>query len=164
MNIDYALSQAMQFFAGIHTLLVLYDVACQYSKKIKSRFERAPSLIPWPVAMVIYWGIGLFHIHGHQRDCLPKFSPSFIIGAGQIDGEIIETLWSSLNRIAGSTRAMSTSHRKEVIDDHMNDSNWRKTVGMGRAPRSAFHIQSEFAFSEDAVAALSRSGQNALDK
>jgi hypothetical protein len=27
---------------------------------------------------------------------------------------------------------MSTSHRREVIDDHMNDSNWKKLVDLGR--------------------------------
>ena len=131
MNIDYALSQALTFCAGIRVLLVMYDVACQYHKNVKSRFNRASSLIPWPVAMIIYWGIGLFHIHGHQQDYFPKFSPTFIVGAGNIDGEIIETLWAFLNRISGSIRAMATSHRKGVLDDHMNEVNWRKTVGMG---------------------------------
>ena len=27
---------------------------------------------------------------------------------------------------------MLTSHRREVIDDHMNDSNWKKLVDLGR--------------------------------
>jgi hypothetical protein len=29
---------------------------------------------------------------------------------------------------------MSTSHRREVIDDHMSDSNWKKLVDLGRLP------------------------------
>jgi len=29
---------------------------------------------------------------------------------------------------------MSTSHRKEVIDDHINDSNWKKLIDLGRLP------------------------------
>ena len=128
---DYALSNAMMFFSGIQTLLVMYDIACQYSKKAEDRFQEGRAHLTWPEACIIFWAIGLFHIHGHQRDCFAKYAPNFIPGAGQVDGEIIETLWSPLNRIAGSTRAMSTSHRKEVIDDHMNDANWRKTVGMG---------------------------------
>ena len=131
MNMDYALSQAFQFYAGLQTFILMYDIACQYSKNAVPRFTKASKHLTWPLMALIFWGIGLFHIHGHQRDCLPKFSPDFIPGAGNVDGEIIETLWSPLNRISGSTRAMSTSHRKEVIDDHMNDSNWRKTVGMG---------------------------------
>ncbi|KAF8266971.1 hypothetical protein EI94DRAFT_1582942 [Lactarius quietus] len=27
---------------------------------------------------------------------------------------------------------MSSSHRREVIDDHMNDSNWKKLIDIGR--------------------------------
>jgi len=29
---------------------------------------------------------------------------------------------------------MSTSHRREVIDDHMNNSNWKKLIDLGRLP------------------------------
>ncbi|TFY60025.1 hypothetical protein EVJ58_g5409 [Rhodofomes roseus] len=119
----------MQHHDGLKRFLVMYDVSCQYSKKVKGRFKSSPRFLKWPSA-TIDWGIGKFHVHGHQRDCLVKYSPSFIPGAGLVDGEVIETLWAPLNRISGSTRAMSTSHRKEVIDDHMNDSNWRKTTGM----------------------------------
>ncbi|KAH9840335.1 uncharacterized protein C8Q71DRAFT_722022 [Rhodofomes roseus] len=126
---------------GIQTFLIMYDIACQYSKKVLARFAQGAHL-SWPEAADIFWGIGLFHIHGHQRDCLPKYSPSFIPGAGQVDGEIIETLWAPLNRISGSTRAMATSHRKEVIDDHMNDANWRKTIGMVKMLSRRF-IQAE---------------------
>ncbi|TFY54792.1 hypothetical protein EVJ58_g8650 [Rhodofomes roseus] len=121
--------EALKHHEGIKHFLIMYDVSCQYSKKAKARFESSPQFLKWPSAM-IDWGIGKFHVHGHQRDCLVKYSPSFIPGAGLVDGEVIETLWAPLNRISGSTRAMSTSHRKEVIDDHMNDSNWRKTTGM----------------------------------
>ncbi|KAH9829298.1 uncharacterized protein C8Q71DRAFT_718422 [Rhodofomes roseus] len=141
MNMDYALSQALRHHTGIQTFLIMYDIACQYSKKVLARFAQGAHL-SWPEAADIFWGIGLFHIHGHQRDCLPKYSPSFIPGAGQVDGEIIETLWAPLNRISGSTRAMATSHRKEVIDDHMNDANWRKTIGMVKMLSRRF-IQAE---------------------
>ncbi|KAF8272281.1 hypothetical protein EI94DRAFT_1769986 [Lactarius quietus] len=55
--------------------------------------------------------------------CLARYSPSFIKGRRQIDGETIETLWAPLNEITRSTREMSMSHRREVIDVHMNDSN-----------------------------------------
>jgi hypothetical protein len=76
-------------------------------------------------------GIGLFHIHGHQDSCLPRYSPSFIPGAKQVDGEIIETLWAPLNNISRSIRGMSLAHRQEVLDAHMNHSNWKKLVRIG---------------------------------
>ena len=84
-----------------------------------------------PDGLELRLGIGLFHIHGHRDTCLARYSPSFIEGGRQIDGETIETLWAPLNEISRSTRGMSTSHRREVIDDHMNDSNWKKLVNLG---------------------------------
>ncbi|KAH9922726.1 uncharacterized protein B0H18DRAFT_1183398 [Fomitopsis serialis] len=81
MNMDYALSQAFQFYAGLQTFILMYDIACQYSKNAVPRFTKASKHLTWPLMVLIFWGIGLFHIHGHQRDCLPKFSPDFIPGA-----------------------------------------------------------------------------------
>jgi len=76
-----------------------------------------------PDGLELRLGISLFHIHGHQDTCLARYSPSFIEGGRQIDGKTIEMLWAPLNEISRSTRGMSTSHRREVIDNHMNDSN-----------------------------------------
>jgi hypothetical protein len=49
---------------------------------------------------------------------------------GQVDGEVVETLWSQLNEVSGSTRTMAAFHRRETLDDHMNDSNWKKLIRM----------------------------------
>ena len=87
-----------------------------------------------PDGLELRLGIGLFHIHGHRDTCLARYSPSFIEGGRQIDGKTIETLWAPLNEISRSTRGMSTSHHREVIDDHMNDSNWKKLVDLGEHP------------------------------
>ncbi len=57
--------------------------------------------------------------------------PLIFQGSGIVDGEILESLWSLLNRISRSCRGMTTAHRAEVIDDHMGDSNWKKTINMG---------------------------------
>ena len=79
-----------------------------------------------PPGLTILRGIGQFHVHGHVATCFPRFSLNFIPGAGVQDGEIIETLWNKTNAVADSTRGMSAAHRREVSDDHMNDSNWMK--------------------------------------
>ncbi|KAF8816372.1 hypothetical protein BYT27DRAFT_7248439 [Phlegmacium glaucopus] len=60
------------------------------------------------------------------------FATSFMKGAGMVDGEILETLWSTLNSISPSMRTASVAHRSEVLDDHMNDSNWKKIVSITR--------------------------------
>ncbi len=66
--------------------------------------------------------------HGHKDECLYRFATTYIAGVGIVDGEILESLWSLLNRISRSCRGMTTAHRAEVIDDHMGDSNWKKTI------------------------------------
>ena len=130
MNMDYSLSQAFKTFRGISRALLMYDVMCQYGVKLRARFARS-GYLTMPAELEIAKGIGQFHVHGHKPECYPRFSPNFIPGVGQLDGEIIETLWASLNHIAPSTRAMTAAHRREVIDDHMNDSNWKKLTGIG---------------------------------
>ncbi|KAG1728929.1 hypothetical protein EDB19DRAFT_1832616 [Suillus lakei] len=51
-------------------------------------------------------------------------------GAGQVDGEILETLWASFNKISPTAHSMSQYHQQEILDDHMWDSNWKKLVGL----------------------------------
>ena len=100
---------------------------CSYAGQVNSSdYLKLPNNVDLRLA------IGLFHIHGHQATCLARYSPSFIKGGRQIDGETIEKLWAPLNEITRSTRGMSTSHHWEVIDDHMNDSNWKKLIDLGK--------------------------------
>jgi hypothetical protein len=131
---DYSIFKALNFnMGGIEAALICYDVMCQWSVHMKDRVDKNRHL-KIPDGLELRLGIGLFHIHGHQDTCLARYSPSFIEGGRQIDGETIETLWAPLNEISKSTRGMSTSHRREVIDDHMNDSNWKKLIDLGRHP------------------------------
>ena len=114
----------------IPVALVMYDIMCQYGVHFEKRVERSPELT-LSSSLELRTGIGLFHIHGHQDSCLPRYSPSYIPGAKQVDGEIIETLWAPLNNVSRSIRGMSLVHRQEVLDAHMNHSNWKKLVCIG---------------------------------
>lgn len=131
MNMDYALCQALAFtMYGLTTVLVFYDIMCQYGVHFFKRVQENPYLSV-PAGLVLLKGIGLFHVHGHQDSCFAQFAPNFIKGAAQVDGEVIETLWWPLNLISASTRSMGAAHRRETLDDHMNTSNWKKLVKMG---------------------------------
>ena len=127
---DYSLCQASVFLSGIILLLVLYDIWCHYFVHLAERFRKSPAL-HLPDGLKLTGGIGQFHVHAHQSSCYPRFSPNFIPGAGVQLGEVIESLWVKLNDISGSTRAMSTAHRQEMLDDHIEDSNWMKLVRLG---------------------------------
>lgn len=132
MNMDYSVAQSLRSMNlnGLKDILMLYDIMCQYIKNMNRRFDKNPYL-DLPDGIKIIPGIGLFHVHGHQPSCLVRYAPSFIRGAGQVDGEIIETLWSTLNDSSKSTRTATLAHRTEILDDQMNDSNWKKLTKTG---------------------------------
>ena len=131
INMDYSLCKALSYhMEDIPVALVMYDIMCQYGVHFQERVERSPELTV-SSSLELRTGIGLFHIHGHQDSCLPRYSPSYIPGAKQVDGEIIETLWAPLNNVSRSIRGMSLVHRQEVLDAHMNHSNWKKLVHIG---------------------------------
>ena len=99
-----------------------------FAKAFASLLPSLPSLPDKPIVP----GIGLFHVHGHKKECYPRYAPSFIPGAGMIDGEILETLWNPLNHTASSARSMTWYSRQEYLDAHMGDSNWKKLIHMGK--------------------------------
>ncbi len=128
INMDYSICGAIQQLQPqIDKLLLLYDVNCEWSIHFKDRVKAGPFLSVREDLNILY-SIGKFHLGAHIKECFPLFSLNFVKGAGQLDGEIIETLWSSLNEVSGSTRGMTKAHRQEILDDHMNDSNWKKLV------------------------------------
>jgi hypothetical protein len=81
--------------------------------------------------MEILGAVGKFHLADHVDKCFSKWTLNFMKGAGHIDGEIMETLWSGMNKVSGAARSMTKAHRQETLDDYMRDSNWKKTVGIG---------------------------------
>jgi hypothetical protein len=89
---DYCVSESLKYnMDGIQLVILYYDIICQFWKNLKRRFRGNPFL-NLPDKLDIKRAIGLFHVHGHIDSCFSRFAPSFIKGAGQIDGEIIETL------------------------------------------------------------------------
>lgn len=134
---DYSFAQAC---ARIHPdqadlgVVQFYDIMCQWCIYLSKRIMESPFLSQCfhdGVLPDVVKAIGLFHVHGHQDICVARFSPNNIPGVGQVDGEIIETLWSMLNEVSRSTRGMTAAHRKEVLDDNMDDSNYMKLTRMG---------------------------------
>ncbi|KII87556.1 hypothetical protein PLICRDRAFT_55487 [Plicaturopsis crispa FD-325 SS-3] len=96
--------------------------------KGQERCNNHTAYIRLPPRMAIYKGIGLFHVHGHKEDCFSKFAPNYIYGAGMVAGEIIESNWPFLNVVAHTTLFMTEAHRREVLDQHLNDMNWMKIL------------------------------------
>jgi Kyakuja-Dileera-Zisupton transposase len=161
MNIDYALCEAIEYTCGegIETVLLAYDINCQYSVHLPERLERGEYLKVRDDLLLVF-GIGLFHVHGHQASCNARYSLTYIrgefherilglklgeckeglitalLGAGMSAGEILESLWSVVNEAARTTSTMSLGHRAEVLDSVMGDSNWKKILTLGESVKS----------------------------
>ena len=140
MCMDYSLSQALKksHMEGIQYALCIYDIMCQYHVNLARRFAES-SALSIPDTLTIIKAIGLWHVHGHKDECLYRFATTYIPGVGVVDGEILETLWSILNRTSRACRGSTIAHRTEVLDDHMGDSNWKKTINMSATLLKKFH-------------------------
>jgi hypothetical protein len=130
-EMDYCICHAMAQYRGILAFLICYDIACQWFKNFASRVQRGAPHLQVPSNAVITPAVGKFHLSAHITECFVYFSLLFIVGAAQNDGEVMERLWSSLNKAAPNTRTMSTGFRRETLDWQMNFMNWIKCLGAG---------------------------------
>ncbi|KAI6094086.1 hypothetical protein EV401DRAFT_1821951, partial [Pisolithus croceorrhizus] len=97
LNMDYSLCNALSYnMNGIRNVICFYDVNCTYMKNLWRRVDNSTFLEIAPSLRIVA-GIGMWHVHGHKKECYARYSPLFIRGSGWVDGEIIETLWSTLN-------------------------------------------------------------------
>ncbi|KAG9309016.1 hypothetical protein JVU11DRAFT_11132 [Chiua virens] len=125
---DYSLANALWHnMDGVRRVCLFYDINCSYMHNLFVRMN-GNDFIDIHSDIQITPGIGIWHVHGHQPKCFPRYAPLYIPGVGWIDGEIIETLWSILNIISASARTMSAPHRQELLDFQMNDSNYMKMI------------------------------------
>ncbi|KAH6904731.1 hypothetical protein BKA70DRAFT_1373436 [Coprinopsis sp. MPI-PUGE-AT-0042] len=131
MNMDFALSEALKTTCSEKTrrVILAYDINCQYSVHLCERFRKGQYL-ELANDLVFVYGIGLFHVHGHQDSCYARFALTFIRGAGIASREILESLWAVVNKVARTTATMTMAHRLEVLDAIFGDSNWKKMLNL----------------------------------
>jgi hypothetical protein len=133
MNIDYAICNTLKYQSfGLPQALVIYDIGCQWIINFQKRLKQSHHL-SIPEVMELLVAVGKFHLSAHIRECFVLYSLNFIYGSGQLDGEILETLWSPFNFISAPARTMSMASRHQLYDDYMRDSNWKKIVAIGRS-------------------------------
>lgn len=126
-NVDFAFLKALKstHVAPEQGVLLIYDIACQYFVHLHDRIGTE-----LPFGLDVDAAIGLFHIHAHKDQCFFQYATSFIPGAAIVAGEILESLWSSLNSISPTARTATLAHRAEMLDDHATDSNHKKTLAI----------------------------------
>ncbi|EAU81827.2 hypothetical protein CC1G_12943 [Coprinopsis cinerea okayama7 len=165
-NMDYSLSEALKYTSTDQNKRVIfaYDINCQFSKNLRKRMSEGRYLkLREDLAMV--YGIGLFHVHAHQESCLARYSLSFIKGAGNSAGEILESLWAVVNEVARVTSTMTLGHRMEVLDAIFGDINWKKMLGLTPSIcKNWLKARKELAAAKEALAVLSESASEAQRK
>ena len=126
-NMDFSFLRAITFthVDPEQGIVFYYGIICQY---IIYLLELIGTHLPF--GLVIEAAIGLFHVHAHKDECFFRYALTFIPGAGVVAGEILESLWSSLNSISPTVRTATLAHRAEMLDDHATDSNHKKMLGI----------------------------------
>lgn len=126
---DYLLLSSLVGVAAA-IMLFSYDIACQFSRKFKTRLESYPRRLQINKDVEIRWAIPKKHFpcHGPKHS---KYSLNFLRYVGRTVREGCEVAWSHINPVALSTREMAPSFRREVLDAHWASWNWQKTVHMG---------------------------------
>lgn len=134
MNMDYSICNGLSYWSeDLPGALEIYDIGCQWWKTFLERLKNSRHLtLPENMLKHLVVFVGSFHLSAHILECFALFSLHFIKGIGQIDGEILETLWAAYNEISPMCRAMTASHRREIYDDFMRDANWKKMINMGK--------------------------------
>lgn len=128
---DYALDGALQCTEAIKRKVLAYDIGCQYTVNLRSRFEEQ---FPKTDVSGLEVLIGKMHVQAHIDSCQWRFSLNYTKGVGRMDGEAVERWWSEANQIAGSTKQMNPGHRDDTLDDCIRDWNRRKVQGQGVNP------------------------------
>ncbi|KAG1809885.1 uncharacterized protein HD556DRAFT_1428132 [Suillus plorans] len=127
INMDYLFFSSMRSSRDVHVLNISYDIACQWNKKLWSHMLAFPH--EYHInhdEKVITFFVPKFHLLAHITSCQTKFSFNFIKGVGRTDGEAPEHGWADINPLATSTRKMGPGSRRDTIDVHFNDWNWKK--------------------------------------
>lgn len=130
VNMDYLFLSSLRN-NPVPSLVVSYDIACQWSKKLHTRCSVYPPNEISQNNPDITFLVPKFHLPAHIEQCQIDYSFNLIPGMGQTDGEAPERGWAVANALASSTKEMGPGSRRDTLDDHFGDRNWDKTVQMG---------------------------------
>lgn len=116
----------------VNVLNISYDIACQWHKHIWQRMSTMPAHLRLDHASkLVRFFVPKFHLPAHILKCQSTFSFNFSKNVGRTDGEAPERGWSNINPVASSTKEMGPGSRRDTLDDHFSDWNWKKLVGLG---------------------------------
>ncbi|KAG1857820.1 hypothetical protein F4604DRAFT_1882980 [Suillus subluteus] len=133
LNMDYLVFSVMVGFAVV-VFNLSYDIACQWHKKLWPRMASMPPRLHLTDRdnKTIHFFVPKFHLNAHVQSCQTAFSFNFGKNVGCTDGEAPERGWANINRVASSTKEMGPGTRRDTLDDHFSDWNWKKVTMLGQ--------------------------------
>ncbi|KAF9472822.1 hypothetical protein BDN70DRAFT_818093, partial [Pholiota conissans] len=130
-NMDYVFGSALQFVL-VNTVLISYDIMCQWFINLFKRIEKDwPNHIKPRAGMTFIPAIPKLHEPMHNVAGHEVYSLNFIKGVGHSDCECVERVWAPHNALANSTKTQGPGSRQDVLDDHFGFWNWQKYFSMG---------------------------------
>ncbi|KAF7303364.1 CxC2 domain-containing protein [Mycena indigotica] len=123
-------------YANLVDIIVSYDIVCQWSKNIWFRLAKYKSELQDAARgsrRRYVFLIPKFHLPAHIERCNIDYSFDLTPNVGRTDGEAPERGWANVNPLAASTKEMGPGSRRDTIDDHFNDWNHKKILGMGKS-------------------------------
>lgn len=106
VNMDYILVSTL-VGANLFCLLLVYDIACQWSKRLRTRFsELRPDIDINLSGVKLTVAIPKGHIKAHGKTCQSRYSLNYLPGSARTDGKGVERDWAHMNALTPSTREM----------------------------------------------------------
>ncbi|KAG6914117.1 hypothetical protein DXG01_002336 [Tephrocybe rancida] len=132
-NMDYLFYQSV-INSDLESYVISYDIACQWSVHLRERmFKLDHEFFMFDGSIHVQFFVPKFHLSAHVMACHTSFSFNYGVGVGRTDGEAPERGWAEINPLASSTKEMGPGSRRDALDSHFADYNWRKITGLGRS-------------------------------
>ncbi|KAF9489950.1 hypothetical protein BDN71DRAFT_1484637 [Pleurotus eryngii] len=134
-NMDYMFASLMWHHGRNLSVVVSYDIVCQWSKSLLQRVKTLPPLVHLDlVSTMVCFAVPKLHIHSHMKHCQHNYFLNYLPGVGCTDGEGIER----------PIRVMGPGACIETLNDHWGHRNWQKTVRLEcELQKASFKVFSE---------------------
>jgi hypothetical protein len=129
---DYIFFSTLRGYLELMDIVAAYDIICQWCRNFWTRMKRLPHDYHIDCNSVkIRFLVPKFHLPAHCPACQSSYSFNFAPHIGRTDGEAPERGWSNTNALSSSTKEMGPGSRRDTLDDHFGDMNWKKICGLG---------------------------------
>ncbi|EUC65967.1 hypothetical protein RSOL_504150 [Rhizoctonia solani AG-3 Rhs1AP] len=116
-------------------LLIGYDIGCTFGGTAERSLKIGPVVRKHNTQFIV----GSFHGYAHNRKCQLKNHPLNVVGAGLESFEENETLFSSTNTVARTTRHATPFHRRQLIVLHVSGWDFDRRCSLGKTLKTRYN-------------------------